>query len=89
MQSRTGVRNEARGAAVYYGQTNAYYGQTSAYIPVAVAAPAPVPVTYASDTACATAAGPVDMQVITSKHEEHVLTTLEVYRLQPRFQKPR
>jgi hypothetical protein len=83
VQSRNDGRNEARGAVAYFGQTGAYtYG--------AIAASAPVPATnYAADTACAPAAGPVQMQVVTSQHEDHVPTTLEVYRSQPRFQKPR
>jgi hypothetical protein len=61
------------------------FGQTNAYIPIAVAAPYPV----AADPSC-----PPDdnasvlMPVITSRHEDRQLTTIEVYRLQPRFQKP-
>ena len=62
-------------------------GQPGAYIPVVVAAPYPVPA--AADTACAqTPDASVEMPVITTRHEERQLTTIEVYRLQPRFQKP-
>jgi hypothetical protein len=59
----------------------------TAYIPVAVAAPAPVPVTYLADPGCAPTDSSVTMQVITAKHEDRQLTTIEVYRLQPRFQR--
>jgi hypothetical protein len=66
-----------------------YPGDGNAYIPVAIAIPATAPMTYAADTACAAAATePVEMQVVTSTHEARQLTTIEVYRLQPRFQKP-
>jgi hypothetical protein len=58
------------------------------YMPVAVTAPAPIAVTYVVDTVYA-AAPPVQMQIVTSGHEPRELTTLEVYRLQPRFQKYR
>jgi hypothetical protein len=62
-------------------------GQRGAYIPIAVAAPYPVPA--AADTACAPVPdASVEMPVITTRHEERQLTTIEVYRLQPRFQKP-
>lgn len=74
-----------RPRVAYAGQGYGY-----AYIPVAVAAqPA---LTYAADTTCPPAAvdetQPVEMQVVTSPHEQRQLTTIEVYRLQPRFQKP-
>ncbi len=72
-------RHESRGG-IGYGN------QTIAYIPVVVAVPVAV---YAADTACTPQAAPVDMQVVTSNHDERQLTRLEVYRLQPRFQKPR
>jgi hypothetical protein len=64
-----------------------FFGQTGAYIPIAVAAP--YPVAAVPDTACAPAPdASVEMPVITSRHEDRQLTTIEVYRLQPRFQKP-
>ena len=64
-----------------------FAGQPGAYIPIAVAAPYPVPA--AADTACSPApGGSVEMPVVTTRHEERQLTTIEVYRLQPRFQKP-
>ncbi|MFI5232688.1 MAG: hypothetical protein ACHQSE_09270 [Gemmatimonadales bacterium] len=64
-----------------------FRGQRGAYIPIAVAAPYPVPA--AVDTACASAPdASVEMPVVTTHHEERQLTTIEVYRLQPRFQKP-
>ncbi|HXD21994.1 MAG TPA: hypothetical protein VN613_01450 [Gemmatimonadaceae bacterium] len=65
-----------------------YPGQSGAYIPIAVAAP--YPVAAAPDTACApTRQAAAEMPVIvTPRHEERQLTTIEVYRLQPRFQKP-
>lgn len=63
------------------------FGQPVAYIPVAVAAPEPVPA-YADPPCPPAADASVEMPVITTKHEERQLTTIEVYRLQPRFQKP-
>jgi hypothetical protein len=63
------------------------FGQTDAYIPIAVAAPYPVPVS--ADPSCPPDAdASVEMPVITTHHEDRQLTTIEVYRLQPRFQKP-
>jgi hypothetical protein len=63
------------------------FGQTNAYIPVAVAAPYPVPA--AADPSCPPGDNAsVEMPVITRHHEDRQLTTNEVYRLQPRFQKP-
>jgi len=64
-----------------------FYGQPNAYIPVVVAAPAPVPA-YADPSSPPAPDASVDMPVITTRHEERQLTTIEVYRLQPRFQKP-
>ena len=62
-------------------------GQPRVYVPIVVDAPYPVPV--AADTACAPqAVASVAMPVITTRHEDRQLTTIEVYRLQPRFQKP-
>jgi hypothetical protein len=64
----------------------ARYNQPITYIPIAVAAPDPVP---ASADPCPPAPdASVEMPVITNRHEERQLTTIEVYRLQPRFQKP-
>jgi hypothetical protein len=64
-----------------------YAGQTGAYIPVAVAAPYPVAAPV--DTACTRAPqASVEMPVVTTHREERQLTTIEVYRLQARFQKP-
>ncbi len=64
-----------------------FAGQTGAYIPIAVAAPYPVPAPV--DTACAHAPeASVEMPVITTRREGRQLTTIEVYRLQPRFQRP-
>ncbi len=61
-------------------------GQANAYIPIAVAAPYPVPV---ADPSCPPDDNAsVEMPVITTHHEDRQLTTIEVYRLQPRFQKP-
>ena len=57
-------------------------------IPRAVAAPAPVPATYAADTSFAAGSGPVEMRVVHEHPEPRQLTTIEVYRLQPRFQRP-
>ncbi len=63
------------------------FGQTNAYIPIAVAAPYPVPAT--ADPSCPPDDNAsVQMPVITTHHEDRQLTTIEVYRLQPRFQKP-
>jgi len=62
------------------------FGQTNAYIPIAAAAPDPVPA-YADPCPPASDAS-VEMPVITTRHEDRQLTTIEVYRLQPRFQKP-
>ena len=60
----------------------------NAYIPVAVAAAAPVAVTYVVDTVYAPApAGAVEMRVVTSRHEPRERTTMDVYREQ-RFGKP-
>ncbi len=66
-----------------------YVVQTGAYIPVAVAAPAPVPVTYVVDTvyAPAYAAAPVEMKVVTSGHTTSQPSTMDVYRRQARFAK--
>jgi hypothetical protein len=61
---------------------------SNAYIPVAVAAVAPVAVTYVVDTVYAPApAGAVEMRVVTSRHEPREQTTMDVYREQ-RFGKP-
>jgi hypothetical protein len=61
---------------------------SSAYIPVAVAAVAPVAVTYVVDTVYAPAsADAVEMRVVTSRHEPREQTTMDVYREQ-RFGKP-
>jgi hypothetical protein len=63
------------------------FGQANAYIPATVSTPAYLPVTYAADSACTTPiAGPAQMQVVI--RETRPLTTIESYRLQPRFQKP-
>lgn len=80
VQQRAAVRPRV----LYAGQVGGYY------IPVPIAA---VPaVTYAADTTCppatVDATQPVEMQVISSSREPRELTTIEVYRLQPRFQKP-
>ena len=65
-----------------------YVIPSNAYIPVAVAAVAPVAVTYVVDTVYAPApAGAVEMRVVTSRHEPREQTTLDVYREQ-RFGKP-
>jgi len=65
-----------------------YVIPSNAYIPVAVAAAAPVAVTYVVDTVYAPApAGAVEMRVVTSQHEPREQTTLDVYREQ-RFGKP-
>ncbi len=60
---------------------------TNAYIPVAVAAPEPVPAVASGNQGCPQADGSVEMPVITTPHEARQLTTIEVYRLQPRFQR--
>jgi len=61
---------------------------TNAYIiPVAVAAPTPVPATYTATPGCPPVDGSVEMPVVTTPHESRELTTIEVYRLQPRFQR--
>jgi hypothetical protein len=62
------------------------FNQPIAYIPIAVAAPDPVPA-YADPCPPASDAS-VEMPVVTTHHEERQLTTIEVYRLQPRFQRP-
>jgi hypothetical protein len=59
----------------------------NAYIPVAVDAPAPVAVISSVNPGCPQADGSVEMPVITTQHEQRQLTTIEVYRLQPRFQR--
>jgi hypothetical protein len=64
-----------------------YTGQPVAYIPIVVAAPYPVPA-YADTTCTQPYQASVEMPVVTTRHEERQLTTVEVYRLQPRFQKP-
>ena len=65
-----------------------YVIPSNAYIPVAVAAVAPVAVTYVVDTVYAPApAGAVEMRVVTSRHEPREQTTMDVYREQ-RFGKP-
>jgi hypothetical protein len=68
-----------------------YVIPASAYIPGAVAAPAPVPVTYVVDsvyTSYTTAsASPVDMKVVSSGRAQSQETTMDVYR-QQRFAKP-
>jgi hypothetical protein len=59
-----------------------------AYIPVAIAAPAPVTVTYVIDTVYTAAfPSPVDMKVVTSSRPEPQLTAMDVYR-QQRFKQP-
>ena len=68
-------------------------GQRGAYIPVVVYAPYPVDAPYPEaaqpDTTYAPAPdASVQMPVITTPHADRQLTTIEVYRLQPRFQKP-
>ncbi len=63
------------------------FGQQTAFIPIAVAAPYPVPA-YADPSCPPDADASVQMPVITTHHEDRQLTTIEVYRLQPRFQKP-
>jgi hypothetical protein len=64
----------------------ARFGQPIAYIPIAVAAPYSVP---AADDPCPPAPdASVEMPIVTTHHEERQLTTIEVYRLQPRFQRP-
>jgi hypothetical protein len=60
---------------------------TNAYIPVAIAAPEPVPAVASGNLPCPQADGSVEMPVITTQHEPRQLTTIEVYRLQPRFQR--
>jgi hypothetical protein len=65
-----------------------YVVPATVYVPAVVAAPAPVADSYVVDTVYATTSTPVEMRVITSNHEPRQLTTIEVYRLQPRFQKP-
>ena len=65
-----------------------YVIPSSAYIPVAVAAVAPVAVTYVVDTVYAPAsADAVEMRVVTSRHEPREQTTMDVYREQ-RFGRP-
>jgi hypothetical protein len=65
-----------------------YVIPSNVYIPVAVAAAAPVAVTYVVDTVYALApAGAVEMRVLTSRHEPREQTTMDVYREQ-RFGKP-
>jgi hypothetical protein len=64
-----------------------YIVQTGAYIPVVVAAPAPIPVTYVVDTVYAQAA-PVEMKVVSSGPAKTQPSTMDVYRQQARFQKP-
>jgi hypothetical protein len=59
---------------------------TSAYIPVAVAAPVAVPVTYVPDTTYTLVQqAPVQMQVVNSRGEPPTPTTMDVYRRQVRF----
>ena len=59
---------------------------TDAYIPMAVAAPAPVPVTYVHDTVYTVVQqAPVQMQVVNSRGEQPTPTTMDVYRQQARF----
>jgi hypothetical protein len=60
---------------------------TNAYIPVAVAAPEPVPAVASGNPGCPQPDGSVEMPVVTTPHEQRQLTTIEVYRLQPRFQR--
>ncbi|MGH7653806.1 MAG: hypothetical protein ACREN6_04000, partial [Gemmatimonadaceae bacterium] len=60
--------------------------QRGAYIPIAVAAPYPVAAPV--DTCAPAPEGSVEMPIVVTRHEERQLTTIEVYRLQPRFQKP-
>jgi hypothetical protein len=63
--------------------------QGIAYYPAAVAAQVPVQAACADAVDAAATSSSVEMKVITSKHDEpRQLTTIEVYRLQPRFQKP-
>jgi hypothetical protein len=58
----------------------------AAYIPMAVAAPAPVPVTYVHDTVYTEVQqAPVQMQVVNSRGERPTPTTMDVYRQQARF----
>lgn len=59
-----------------------------AFIPVAAAAPTPVPVTYVIDTVYTAASpSPVDMKVVKTGRPEPELTAMDVYR-QQRFRKP-
>jgi hypothetical protein len=59
-----------------------------AYFPVAIAAPAPVTVTYVIDTVyMAASPSPVDMRVVRSGRPEPQLTAMDVYR-QQRFKQP-
>ena len=77
------VRSEAepRARAVYVIPPDAYF-------PVAIAAPAPVTVTYVIDTVyMAASPSPVDMRVVRSGRPEPQLTAMDVYR-QQRFKQP-
>lgn len=70
-----------------------FSGQPGAYIPIAVYTPYPVDAPYPESAPQDTSYAPapdasVQMPVITTPHAERQLTTIEVYRLQPRFQKP-
>jgi hypothetical protein len=65
----------------------ARFNQPVAYIPIAVAAPEPVPA-YPEAAAAPAPAASVQMPIVTTAREDRQLTTIEVYRLQPRFQKP-
>ena len=64
-----------------------FVGRPGAYIPVAVAAPYPVAAPIDTVYAPAPEAA-VQRPVVAAAHEERQLTTIEVYRLQPRFQHP-
>jgi hypothetical protein len=88
--SWSGTASKWGGSPVQAPATRArivYVVPVAVYVP-AVVAPVPVADSYAVDTVYATASTPVEMRVITSNHEPRQLTTIEVYRLQPRFQKP-
>jgi hypothetical protein len=63
-----------------------YGSPADLYLPVAEAAPAPVPVTYSLDAAYAGAQqASVQMQVVNSRGERPTPTTMDVYRQQARF----
>ena len=65
-----------------------YMIPVNAYNPAAVAAPAPVAVSYVVDTVFVVPpASPVDMKVVKSGRSEPELTAMDVYR-QQRFKKP-